>query len=333
MTPTAQNHLRDAYQRKITYLRLSVTDRCNLRCRYCAPALPKPLQHRKLLSLDEMLRLVRIAAGLGIRKVRLTGGEPLCRSGLAGFIGQLNQLSQLQDISITTNATMLGDRLDALTHAGLRRINISLDTLDRLKYHRLTGADRFDDVWHGIMAAADAGLAPIKINTVIMKGVNDDEIEALAQLARRFAFHIRFIEYMPIGTDPSDARRFFYGVDDILARLRRMGTLLPVAASGIDGPAKRYRFAGSPGEIGLIGSMSRHFCGTCNRLRLTAAGQLRPCLLADDQVDIMSVLRSGCTDEALTSLFMRTMGLKKAQHRLQFSGGSRLQSKMVMIGG
>ncbi len=333
MKTTTTNHLVDAFQRRVTYLRLSVTDRCNLRCRYCAPSMPVPLEKKKLLSLEEMLRLVRIGVGLGIGKVRLTGGEPLCRQGLSGFIRKLNRLPGLEDVSLTTNGTLLTDRLDALKDAGLRRINISLDTLDRQKYHQLTGADRFDEVWRGIMAAADAGMHPIKINTVVMKDFNDDEIEAMADLAMRFPFHIRFIEYMPIGTDPWDARQYFYGMDDIKARLNRMGELRPITAKFSDGPALRYGFAGSPGEIGLIGSMSHHFCGSCNRLRLTADGRLRPCLLADDQVDVKKVLRAGCSDEALASLFIRTIGQKNGQHRLQFSSDRRLQTKMVSIGG
>ncbi len=327
------NTLIDAFQRQISYLRLSVTDRCNLRCRYCAPSMPEPKPVKQLLSLKEMHRLVRIGVDLGITKVRLTGGEPLCRSGIDGFIEKLYQLRQIKDISLTTNGTMLLRHVKALKKAGLRRINISLDTLDKKKFQQLTGADRFDGVWNGIMAAAEAGLDPIKINMVVMKGFNDDEIERLAALAIDFPFHIRFIEYMPMGTDPKEARRYFLSVGEMKQRLGGVGKLLPVAGNTSDGPARRYRFEGAPGEIGLIGSMSAHFCHTCNRLRLTADGYLRPCLLSDDQINVIAPMRNGATDEELKALFVRTISKKKDEHRMSFSGDRRLQTKMVSIGG
>jgi cyclic pyranopterin phosphate synthase len=323
----------DRFNRRVSYLRLSVTDRCNLRCRYCAPALPEPLAAHKLLTLSEMERLVRIGTELGIRKVRLTGGEPLCRKGLAGFVETLSALPRLREVSLTTNGTLLTRHAEDLKRAGLGRINISLDTLDRRKYQRLTGADRFDAVWRGIMQAAELGLDPLKINVVVMKGFNGDELEAMARLSLRYPFHVRFIEYMPIGTDPHRAQSHFLSVAEMRRRLKRMGTLLPVAGGLDDGPAQRYRFEGAPGEIGLIGSMSSHFCHTCNRLRLTADGRLRPCLLAEETVDLFGALRTKASDEALAARFVEAVRRKRGRHRMDFTRDRVLLTKMVSIGG
>jgi len=333
MIGSDSNTLVDSFQRKVSYLRLSVTDRCNLRCRYCAPSMPSPKPMDALLSMEEMHRLVRVGVGLGINKVRLTGGEPLCRPGIDSFIEKLYALPQIRDVSITTNATMLSDHVKDLKRAGLRRINISLDTLDRDKFRQLTGADQFHNVWGGIMAAAEAGFDPVKINTVVMKGFNDDEVERLAELALRYPFHIRFIEYMPIGTDPTAAQRYFVSVTEIKERLDRVGKLQPIDKGPNDGPAQRYRFEQGRGEVGLIGSMSAHFCKTCNRLRLTSDGFLRACLLADDQLNVMGPMRAGATDEELKALFIQTINNKKDRHHMNFSGGRRLQTKMVSIGG
>jgi cyclic pyranopterin phosphate synthase len=295
--------------------------------------MPPPLARGELLSLEEIFRLVRIGEGLGIKKIRLTGGEPLCRPGLDGLIRQILSDTVVEDISLTTNGTLLADQAADLKAAGIGRINISLDTLDRGKFARLTGFDRFDRMWDGLMSAVQMGFAPIKINTVVMKGFNDDEIVTLAELAVRYPFHVRFIEYMPIGTDPHAAERHFLPISEIRQRLERLGPLEPLPRSSLDGPASRYRLNGTPGEIGLIGSMSRHFCAACNRLRLTADGMLRPCLLADDQVDVKTPLRSGASDEDLASLFVRTIRMKKGEHRMSFDGERRLHTKMVSIGG
>jgi cyclic pyranopterin phosphate synthase len=287
----------------------------------------------KLLTLAEMERLVRIGVRLGIYKVRLTGGEPLCRKGIVSLIDTLSGLPQLKDISLTTNGTLLNRSVQPLIKAGLNRINISLDTLDPIKFHRLTGADQFDNVWEGIMKVAEMGLAPIKINVVVMNGFNDDELKNMARLSMRYPFHIRFIEYMPIGTDPMLARNHFISIAQIRKRLERIAPLLPVQRIQQDGPAQRYRFAGAPGEIGLIGSMSNHFCDTCNRMRLSADGHLRPCLLSEETVDVLTPMREGASDKALAALFLRTIHSKRDRHRMDFSRNQVLQTKMVSIGG
>lgn len=338
MNDLKTNHLpgqlTDRFNRQVSYLRLSVTDRCNLRCRYCAPSLPKPHPSDRLLTLAEMQRLVRIGATLGISKVRLTGGEPLCRKDIVRLIERLSRLPQLKDISLTTNGTLLTRNVRQLKAAGLGRINISLDTLDRIKYRHLTGGDQLDTVWRGIMAAAEMGFDPIKINVVVMKGFNDDELETMARLSMRFPFHIRFIEYMPIGTDPLKARNQFMSVSEMRKRLERVAPLKPVRRRRKDGPAQRYRFEGAGGgEIGLIGSMSAHFCDTCNRLRLSADGRLRPCLLSEETVDVITPMRDNASDRMLAALFLRTIRLKKDQHRMDFTRNQVLQTKMVSIGG
>lgn len=333
MNTDTQTRLMDAFQRRVNYLRISITDRCNLRCRYCAPSRPERVEKDRLLTLEEIYRLVEIGVSLGISKVRLTGGEPLCRKGVVGLVRKLARTEGLQDISLTTNGTRITEVGKALLEAGLKRINISLDTLDSEKFRCMAGVDGFGAVWDGIMAASKWGFKPVKINTVVMKGFNDGEIEAIAELAIRYPFQVRFIEYMPIGTDPLTAHRHFLPIAEIEQRLRRMGDLTPVTGTALDGPARRYRMAGARGEIGLIGSMSSHFCRSCNRIRLTAGGQLRPCLLADDQVDLIGPMRQGATDGELAALFLHALAQKGAEHRMGFTEGHAVNTKMVSIGG
>lgn len=333
MNTHSEQLLTDRFERSINYLRISVTDRCNLHCRYCAPSRPRQIEKKRLLTLEEIQRLVAVGMRLGISKVRLTGGEPLVRKGLTDFIARLRGLEGLQDISLTTNGTLIPRLGKRLRQAGLNRINISLDTLDALKFKRMTGADQFTSVWEGIQLAAELGFSPVKINTVVMKGFNDDEIEALAALSMKYPFHMRFIEYMPIGVDPHAAAEYFIPMAQIRERLERMGRLTAVASQKTDGPAVRFRFEGAPGEIGLIGSMSDHFCSSCNRMRLTAGGCLRPCLLADDEVNVIAPMRTGASDRQLADLFRQALALKNGRHQLRFNGGRALHTKMVSIGG
>jgi cyclic pyranopterin phosphate synthase len=323
----------DAHRRPINYLRVSVTDRCNLRCRYCTPLEPNHVKREQLLTLEEIHRLIRIAAQLGMNKIRLTGGEPLVRKGIPELIQRIGQIKEIQDIALTTNGTLLPTYGERLRQAGLNRVNISLDTLDREKFRSLTGFDSFDKVWKGIMTAMDLGFDPIKINVVVMKDFNDQEIEDLARLTFRYPFHIRFIEYMPIGIKPYLVHQYSVTVTEIEKRLQKIGPLMPVQSSRVDGPAKRFRFQGAMGEIGLIGSMTAHFCAQCNRLRLTSTGCLRPCLLSDEQVDVMGALRGGADDEKIEKIFKDIVSQKKLKHHLNFDAQEALQSKMVNIGG
>ncbi|WP_076750346.1 GTP 3',8-cyclase MoaA [Desulfatitalea tepidiphila] len=325
--------LSDHRHRVISYLRVSVTDRCNLRCRYCMTSHTRWLPKGHILTLEEIHRMVRIAVGLGITKVRLTGGEPLYRKGIVGLVQKLAAEPGIEDLSMTTNGTLLAEKASALKAAGLKRINISLDTTDPQGFAELTGRDLFSAVWQGIMTAREVGFTPIKINAVVLRGCNDDQIEALADLSRRYPFHVRFIEYMPIATDPHEAEHFFFPITEIAQRLEKMGRLLPVAHERLDGPAQRYRFADAPGEIGLIGSMSSHFCDTCNRMRLTADGHLRPCLLSDEEVNVIDALRQGAGDEEIAAIYARAVAMKKGHHRLSFTGDCSLRTKMASIGG
>lgn len=323
----------DKFDRQLNYLRVSITDRCNLRCIYCTPTgrIPK-LRHEDILRYEELLRIIRIGAGLGITKVRVTGGEPLIRKGVCDFLNELSEMPELTDISLTTNAVLLEDNIQRIKTSGIHRINISLDSLDRERYRYLTGYDHFKKVWRGIEQACNAGFSPIKINIVALKGINDDEIEKFGRLSMEYPFHVRFIEYMPIGSlglEPKDQLL----APEIKKRLERIGKLSEVKSRGNDGPAKRYHFEGAKGEIGLITAMSGHFCHQCNRLRLTANGQLRSCLLSDRQEDIRHLLRSGAPDREIARVFIDTARRKQKQHRMTPVRTNSVKSSMSGIGG
>ncbi|WDP93370.1 MAG: GTP 3',8-cyclase MoaA [Desulfobacter sp.] len=327
----------DAYQRQINYLRVSVTDQCNLSCCYCAPFRPghggTPLPPKdRLMSFDEMLRLVKIGVDLGISKVRLTGGEPLCRRGVTRFIEKLSRIPGIKDIGLTTNGILLESMARELRDAGLNRINVSLDTLGTARFKQITGKDAWHRVWDGIMAALALGFSPVKINTVVMKGVNDDEVVDMARLSLLYPLHVRFIEYMPIGPDPRTIRGYFISGTELKNRVGQLGKLIPMVRAPFDGPARRFKIQGAPGEVGFISSMSDHFCSRCNRMRLTATGALRPCLLADDEVELVRRLREGCSDSRLRELFFKALSMKQGAHGLDFEGHG-LKTKMVQIGG
>jgi cyclic pyranopterin phosphate synthase len=293
----------DKCNRHLNYLRISITDRCNLQCRYCVPQdlIPK-LSHREILTYEEILRVVRIATRLGISKIRVTGGEPLVRKGVYDFFRELVTTEGLKDVSLTTNGVLLKDNLVKIQSAGITRINVSLDTLSRKKYLEITGCDDFDRVWQGIEKAHEMGFYPIKLNIVALDGINDDELVEMARLSFRYPFHVRFIEYMPIGQSH-------------------------------DGPAQRYKFKGAKGEVGFIPALSQHFCNKCNRLRLTASGHLRPCLLADHQEDLKGPLRKGCSDQELASIFFTAIQHKPSDHNLAAQNPTRICSQMRAIGG
>jgi cyclic pyranopterin phosphate synthase len=324
----------DAHNRRLNYFRISITDRCNLRCQYCSPRHHTPmLAHEDILRYEEILHLIRISVRLGISKVRITGGEPLTRKGVCEFIRAVNQVEGIRDVSLTTNGVLLKNRVDALIIAGLRRINISLDTLNPEKFKIITGVDAFDQVWEGILKAYQAGISPIKINTVALRHVNENELEDIARLSFTYPFHFRFIEYMPIGITGKGLSDSLYTpeIKQILAD--RVGRLIPVEHQNSDGPADRFRFEGAVGEVGFISAMSHHFCHTCNRLRLTASGQLRSCLLSDHQQDLKTPLRSGASDEALAAIFLKAASSKGIQHRLTADALVQVSSRMSSIGG
>ena len=323
----------DTYSRHLKYLRVSVTDRCNLRCSYCMPRnlIPK-MSHEDILTYEEILRVVKIGIRLGITKVRITGGEPLIRKGIFDFLKALCAVKGLSDISLTTNGVTLEKNIHLIKEAGIKRLNISLDTLDRDRFKRITGRDSFNRVWQGILAAHDLGFKPLKINVVALAGINDDEFEKMARLIFEYPFHVRFIEHMPIGkNDIATKGRLL--TPDIKKRIEAIGELSPVKPGKTDGPAERFRVKGATGEIGFISALSRHFCGTCNRLRLTAGGQLRPCLLSDRQVDLKKCLRGKGTDDEIIELFISAVKLKQAKHGLAGGIPSKITGQMSSIGG
>jgi len=323
----------DNYKRHLNYLRISITDRCNLRCLYCAPGGLVPKQsHGNILRYEEILRIVRVGVRLGISKVRLTGGEPLLRKGVYEFLNDLVAIDGLSDISLTTNGVLLAQNAETIRDAGIRRVNISLDTLQADKFKTITGYDLFDQVWAGIEKAHALGFDPIKLNVVALKGYNDDEFVDLARLSMTYPFHIRFIEYMPIG-NPLMKHGDYILAPDIKALLGPLGTLTPVQKKRGDGPAERYRIEGAVGEIGFIQAMSHHFCRTCNRLRLTANGQLRPCLLSDKQLDIKGPMRDGGSDDDLKDVFLQAVQHKQESHHFSQGSLSRVHDPMSGIGG
>lgn len=318
--------LTDNFSRTISYLRLSVTDRCNLRCMYCMPCtteegnehLPiiKFLDHNDLLSYEEMLRIVRVAVSIGMSKLRLTGGEPFVRRGIIDFITELTNIEGLQQTRITTNGVLLKKNVDRLSQVGVRHLNISLDTLIREKFLSITGRDYFQDVVDGIEAACEAGFF-IKLNVVAMKGVNDDEFAQFAALAIEKNIQVRFIEFMPVGLGSSWQKERYISSRDIRKLYLQDYAMTPEQANLIDGPARVYTIRdkeGRSGKLGFISPISHHFCNRCNRLRLTSEGRLRACLLRDIETDLRAVLRRGCTDEEIEAAIRETIRLKPMNH-------------------
>jgi len=323
----------DQFERPVRYFRISITDRCNLQCLYCTPneLIPK-LSHRDILSYEEILHLVHIGVKLGISKVRVTGGEPLVRKGVYGFLKALTSIEGLSDVSLTTNGVLIANAMESIQSAGIKRFNISLDTLKRSRYQEITGRDYFDRVWAGIMTAHEAGIHPVKLNIVALRGVNDDEILDFAKLTYSYPFHIRFIEYMPIG---STNARIGSGIltPEIKHHIESLGPLIPKNKSAFDGPAEYFQLEGAIGHIGFISPLSHHFCSRCNRIRLTASGQLRPCLLSDFEVDIKQPLRNGASDDELAAILRSAVSQKQASHQMMQTDSGRICTQMSTIGG
>jgi cyclic pyranopterin phosphate synthase len=314
--------------RKVNYLRLSITDRCNLRCFYCIPGgkwekLPAP----EILRYEEMLHLAGVAVAQGIRKIRVTGGEPLVRRGVVEFIQGLHQVRGLQEVCLTTNGVLLGELAPALYATGLRHLNLSLDTLRRTRYRELTGSDNFQEVITGLEKAASLGFNPIKINCVVLKDLNDDELLDFARLAQERPFQVRFIEFMP-AVSREKWTRHFLPMAEVRRRLASLGPGEPVAQESVAGPARIFRFPGFQGELGFISTISEHRCPACNRLRITAAGSLRPCLFGASELDLKGPLRQGASDAALGEIFQEAMRRKVAAREDFLSGRA-----MVSIGG
>jgi cyclic pyranopterin phosphate synthase len=309
--------LSDSFQRPINYLRISATDRCNLRCIYCMPAEGVELRsHRDILSYEEIRTIAQAAAELGMDSIRVTGGEPLVRLGLPHLIEMLAGIEAVDNIALTTNGVLLADYAAELKAAGLERVNVSLDTLKPDRFRRITrGHSELEQVLDGIEAARRVGLEPVKLNMVVMSGINDDEILDFAAKTIDEDWHIRFIELMPVAGNGDNAPRFV-SATDMRKRLAPLGELEPCLPSVGNGPAKYYRLAKAKGTIGFITPVSEHFCFRCNRMRLTADGKLRPCLLSDYEIDLKKPLRDGISKAGLKKLFKKAVAEKPLQHKL-----------------
>ncbi len=330
--------LTDTFRRPITYLRISVTDRCNLRCAYCLPErgihwLPRS----ELLTKDEIVRVAKAGARLGLRKIRLTGGEPLIRPDIEALIGDIASIAGIEDISLTTNGIHLEKLAQPLADAGLRRVNVSLDTLDENKFRRITRHGNFDRLWRGLLAADSAHLAPLKLNTVVVGGLNADELPALAHLTMDHPWHVRFIELMPVGNlddwgagFPAASERYI-SVQQMRATLSTFN-LQPSTPPQGNGPARTFRIPGALGTVGFISPLGEHFCDSCNRLRLTADGRLRSCLLVEGEVNIRPALEQK-DDALLESLLIQSVKAKPEGHRLLANQPAITTRRMAQVGG
>ncbi|HUL16252.1 MAG TPA: GTP 3',8-cyclase MoaA [Terriglobales bacterium] len=325
--------LHDRFGRQITDLRISITDRCNFRCVYCRSADPENYRdHAEILSWSELDRLARVFHRLGIRKVRITGGEPLVRDGVEAYLSRLAALG-FPDLSMTTNGFLLGDRCPSLIAAGLRRINISLDSLDPARFERITRTKTFSSVMAGIDAAQSTRLAPVKVNAVLVRGFNEDEVESFAEFARDRGVIMRFIEFMPLDADRHWSRDLVVPAAEIHARIHARWPLVPIPHEPSE-TARKYRFAdGAPGEIGLIAPVTQAFCGHCSRIRLTADGKLRTCLFSKDDHDLRFLLRDGASDEDLASFIESVVLEKEESHHINEPGFVPPSRTMVFIGG
>jgi cyclic pyranopterin phosphate synthase len=327
--------LKDKFGRDIHDLRISVTDRCNFSCVYCKSADPKNyFPHRDLLSWDEFLRLSRVLVGLGIRKVRVTGGEPLLRRGVVDFITQLRQIEGLEDIAITTNGFLLPEMAGELAAAGSPRVTVSLDSLDAAKFTRITRTPRsLEKVMAGIDAALEAGLTPVKVNIVLVRGFNDDEIVDFARLARRRDIVLRFIEFMPLDADHTWKRELVVTAREIVAAISPVYPLVEIPRHSPSETALRYRFEDGLGEIGIIAPVSIPFCGQCSRIRLTADGKLRTCLFSMEEFDVRHLVRNGATDSDIGQFFRDAAYQKEPGHRINEPDFVQPDRTMVYIGG
>src|SRR5712692_2246806 len=325
--------LHDNFGRVITDVRISVTDRCNFRCVYCRSADPENYRpENELLQWDELERLVRVLLPLGIRKVRVTGGEPMVRPGVEEFISHLDALG-VEDLSMTTNGQLLAQSCDRLVKAGLDRINISLDSLDPEKFQRITRTRKFDAVMAGIRAAQASPMRPVKVNAVLVRGLNDDEVEAFAGFARETGVSMRFIEFMPLDADRLWTRELMVPAAEVKRRIEAVWPLEPVAHERSE-TARKFRFAdGAPGEIGLIAPVTQPFCGFCSRIRITADGKLRTCLFSKDDHDLRPFLRNGGGDHALSQFIQEVVAEKEEGHRINEPDFVPPSRTMVFIGG
>ena len=324
----------DGFRRPITYLRVSVTDKCNLRCIYCMPEGGLTwLRREEILAYEEIAAIVRAAASVGVRSIRLTGGEPLVRRDLSRLVAAVAALPGIDDVALSTNGLLLEEQLPDLIGAGLRRVNLSLDTLRPDRFEAIARRPGLEAVLRGIEAVVRAGLAPLKLNCVVMRGENDDELLDFAELTRELPIFVRFIEVMPVHENLELQRNTYVSSDEILERIAANGELRPVAGPGGNGPARYFALPGAAGAIGVISPLSHDYCERCNRVRLTADGRLRLCLFGDHAVDLRTPLRDGATTERLAALLRSAMLIKPERHHLRLGETASQMRAFSEIGG
>jgi cyclic pyranopterin phosphate synthase len=324
----------DAFRRPITYLRVSVTDRCNLRCVYCMPEAGLPwIAKPDILTYEEIASIVRAAASIGVRSIRLTGGEPLIRRDVARLVAMIAAIPGIDDIALSTNALLLAEQAPGLAAAGLRRVNISLDTLQDERFTAIARRPGLAKVLAGIEAAIATGLTPVKINCVVMRGANDDELEAFAELTRERAVHIRFIEVMPVTENVELQRDAWVSSDEVLTRLNTLGALHPVPNPHGNGPARTFAYDGAPGTVGVISPLAHDYCETCNRVRLSADGRLKLCLFGDNMIDLRTPLRTGGGEAAIVDILRASMHVKPERHHLALGETASMMRAFSEIGG
>ncbi|MGH2771825.1 MAG: GTP 3',8-cyclase MoaA [Actinomycetota bacterium] len=332
MSP-AEPALTDRFGRVATDLRISVTDRCNFRCVYCLPAGGVEwLEKAKLLSFEEMARAARVFVSLGVTRIRLTGGEPTLRRNLPRLVAMLREVDGDLDLAMTTNGFTLESLAQPLAAAGLNRINVSVDSLMAHKFHEITRRDALDQVMKGLSAAEEAGLGPVKLNCVVVRGTNDDEVLDFARLARDTGWEVRFIEFMPLDAQRAWTRDRVVPASEIIQTIGRIFPLEPDVTGGE--PARTWRFAdGVPGSVGVIASVTEPFCSSCDRLRLTADGQLRTCLFSTTESDLRALFRSGAPDEEISGVIRAAVRVKQAGHLIDRPGFVQPARPMSSIGG
>jgi GTP 3',8-cyclase len=324
----------DGFNRPITYLRISVTDKCNLRCIYCMPEEGLPwLRREEILTYEEIAQIVGAAALVGVRTIRLTGGEPLVRRNLSRLVSAIAAIPGIEDIALSTNGLLLEEQLSELVAAGLRRINLSLDTLRGDRFEAIARRRGLDAVLRAIDASIAAGLTPLKLNCVVMRGRNDDELVDFANLTRDRPIYVRFIELMPVLENAALQRDAYVSSDEILERISQVGELRPVPGPAGNGPARYFAFPGADGAVGVISPLSHDYCERCNRVRLTADGRLRLCLFGDYALDLRTPLRSGASAQQIASLLGSAMLIKPERHHLRLGETASRLRAFSEIGG
>jgi cyclic pyranopterin phosphate synthase len=324
--------LKDRFNRAIDYMRISITDRCNLRCIYCMPSEGiTPIEHKEILTYEEIIRVVRVASRLGVRKVRITGGEPLGRKNVFFLLSSIKKIPGIEDLSITTNGILLERHAADLAAAGVDRVNVSLDSLRPERYKEITRGGDINLVLRGMEAAKEAGLKPLKINMIPIKGLNSDEIKDFARITLDTDYHVRFIEFMPFGTHGFWSHQKYISCDEIRSIVETIGPITPVKARK-NGPSRYFRFNNAIGVIGFISAITHHFCEDCNRLRMTSDGRLRPCLFSETEIDLKPSLRHRDSDEELERLLRLAIEVKPKGHNINGRYSFNFKS-MSQIGG